>query len=70
MRNRLKNLHKSPISDADIAQAQAAFKSICKEACVQKKGIYSEYGHREFQNWLFEQEREFEEICDRINNQV
>ena len=70
MRNRLKKLQKSPVSDADIAQVQAAYKSICKEACAQKKGIYSAYGHREFQNWLFEQERSFEEICERIGQQA
>ena len=70
MRNRLKKLQKSPVSDADIAQAQAAYKSIRKEACVRKKGIYSEYGHREFQNWLFAQERKFEEICNCMNSQA
>lgn len=70
MRNRLKKLQESTVSAEGVAQAQAAYKSICKEACAQKKNIYSEYGHREFQNWLFEQEREFEQICERIKRQV
>ncbi len=70
MRNRLKKLQESAVSAEGVAQAQAAYKSICKEACAQKKGIYSAYGHREFQNWLFEQERSFEEICERIGQQA
>jgi len=70
MRNRLKKLQKSPVSDADIAQVQAAFKSICKEACLQKKSIYSDFGYKSFQDWLFEQERSFEEICERIGQQA
>jgi hypothetical protein len=70
MRNRLKKLQKSPVSDTDIAQAQAAYTSICKEACLQKKSIYSDYGYKSFQDWLFEQERAFEQLCDHIKTQA
>jgi hypothetical protein len=70
MRNRLKKLQNSPVSDADIAQAQAAYKTICKEACLQKKSIYSDYGYKSFQDWLFNQERAFEQLCDHIKTQA
>lgn len=70
MRNRLKKLQKSPVSDTDIAQAQTAYKSICKEACARKKSIYSDYGYKSFQDWLFDQERTFEQLCDHMKTQA
>ena len=41
------------------------FKAFQKEARIRKKDIKSESDSKKYIDWLFEQERRFEELCEQ-----
>ena len=64
MRNRLNKLkNRTGISKGKCAEAESQFELFRKDAVAKKKQIQNDEDRREFQNWLFEQERKFEEVC-------
>ena len=67
MRNRLNKLRKQrQITDEQIQQAQQALKQICKEALQKKKMLHTEQEKKAFRDWLFAQEREYDNLCDEL----
>lgn len=64
MRNRLNNLRKQiGASEEKYTLAENQFEVFRKDAVARKKQIRNEEDRKAFQNWLFEQEREFEKVC-------
>lgn len=64
MRNRLNKLRKQTgTSQEKYAAAKKQFEVFRKDAVAKKKQIHDDKDRREFQNWLFEQERKFEKVC-------
>lgn len=64
MRNRLSSLKKQPnITTDELQKVQDAFASFRKCALQKKKNIKTPKDRKEFQNWLFSQERAFEDMC-------
>ena len=61
MRNRLKKIEMTDL----YHEADAWFKRFRKEATVRKKRIGNPEDSRSFQNWMFEQEREFDQRYGR-----
>ena len=67
MRNRLNGLRKKEsISHEQLTQIEAVFKSFRAETIQRKKQIKTHADYNIFVDWLFEQERAFEETCERI----
>lgn len=69
MRNRLNKMKKqSAASKENQEQAKAMFKAFRVEALTKKKKIRSDADYRQFQNWMFEKERELEKLIDEISD--
>ena len=65
MRNRMNRLMKMDVSEELKLRVADAFKAFQKEASARKKTIKSESDSKKYINWLFEQERKFEEFCEQ-----
>lgn len=64
MRNRLSSLKKQPdVTTVELQKAQETFVSFRGSALERKKNVKTPEDRKEFQNWLFAQERAFEDIC-------
>ena len=69
MRNKLNKISKNQnLSEAQRAQIQTAFRSICKEALQQKKQIKYPEDYKAFVDLLFALEHQFETLCEDIIN--
>ena len=65
MRNRLNGVRKNErISEEQQIQIEDAFKSIRAEAIQRKKLVKTKEDRKAFVDWLFEQEREFNLLCE------
>ena len=68
MRNCLSKMKKqSSISEEQQIQAMAIFEAFRSEALAKKKKIRSDAEYRQFQNWLFEKERELEKYLNELS---
>ena len=68
MRNCLSKMKKqSSISEEKQIQAMAIFEAFRSEALAKKKKIRSDAEYRQFQNWLFEKERELEKYLNELS---
>ena len=65
MRNRMNRLMKMDVPEEQKLRVADAFKAFQKEASARKKTIKSESDSKKYINWLFDQERKFEELCEQ-----
>lgn len=65
MRNRMNRLMKMDVPEEEKIRVAEAFKSFQKESSARKKTIKSESDSKKYINWLFDQERKFEELCEQ-----
>lgn len=65
MRNRLNGLRKTEsVSQFQMEQAENGLGSFCSAAVQRKKKIKTPEDYKAFVDWLFEQERVFEKLCE------
>ncbi len=65
MHSRLKSLRKTEgISQMRMEQVEAGLRSFCSAAVQRKKKIKTTEDYKAFVDWLFEQERNFEKLCE------
>ena len=70
MRNRLNGLRKTEgVSESQLDQVEVALKEFCTESIQRKKQIKTQVDYKLFVDWLFEQERVFEKLCEEVEEQ-
>ena len=65
MRNRINQFRKQNVSQELQEQVDAAFKAFQKDAIEKKKAIKTKEDSKNFVDWLFEQEKIINDLCER-----
>ena len=65
MRNKMNRLMKMDVPEDMKLRVVEVFKAFQNEARIRKKDIKSESDSKKYIDWLFEQERRFEELCEQ-----
>ena len=65
MRNRINQFRKQTVSQELQEQLDAAFKAFQKDAIEKKKAIKTKEDSKNFVDWLFEQEKIINDLCER-----
>ena len=66
MRNQIKRSIEKGLSEGKAEQINAAFRAFRTEAIQRKKKIVTQEDINMFVDWLFAQERNFTQLCEKI----